>query len=179
MKLFLKTYTNRITVTLLITLIITIVVMRIFDAPLKNEVCTNGIISFELAKDLSESVKIIESWDVSAKLNAGLSLGFDFLFLLVYSSFIALLVFRANERLWQNKAFYAFGKLLIVFIFMAALFDGIENVALVKLLLGDYRQVWSSVAYYFATIKFVIIFICIAYLIINWSLLLVMSGRKE
>lgn len=101
-----------------------------------------------------------------------LSLGFDFLFLFAYSSFIALLIFNINNKLWKNKPFYKIGKVLIISIFLAAFFDTIENIALIKLLLGDLKQVWSSVAYYFASIKFLIVFICIIYLLLNWILLL-------
>ena len=146
--------------------------MRNFDAPLKNEACKNGIVSFELAKNLDRSVKILDSWDEEAKINAGLSLGFDFLFLLIYSSFIALLISNINKRLWKNNSFYKFGNLLIVLIFIAAFFDIIENIALIKLLLDDLEQTWSSIAYNFAVIKFTIILICITYLLINWLLLL-------
>lgn len=171
MKIFLNTYKNRITILLLVMVCINILVMRSFDTPLKNENCKNGIISFELAKDLNESVKILNSWDSNAKTNASLSLGFDFLFLLVYSSFIAMLIFIINNRLWKNNSFYKFGTLFIVLIFFAALFDIIENMALIRLLLGDLEQIWSSIAYYFALIKFAIILICICYLLINWFLL--------
>jgi len=179
MKIFLKTYKRRITALLLTVLLINIVVIRIFEAPLKNEVCKGGIVSFELAKDLNQSIKILDSWDVNAKISMSLSLGFDFLFLLVYSSFIALLIFNVNTRLWENKAFYKIGKFLIFLIFIAALFDIIENIALAKLLLGDLDQMWSSLAYYFASAKFVIILICIVYLLINWVLLLFNRKTKE
>ena len=179
MKTFLKTHKTKVTILLLTLLILNIVVIRIFEAPIKNEVCKGGIVSFELAKDLSESVKILDSWDVNAKINMSLSLGFDFLFILVYSSFIALLIFNVNIKLWENKAFYIFGKLLIALIFMAALFDIIENIALIKLLLGNLQQTWSSIAYYFASAKFIIILICITYLLINWVLLLFNTKNKE
>jgi len=172
MRIFLKTYKNRITALLLILLLINIVVIRIFEAPLKNDVCKEGIVSFELAKDLSETVRILDSWDTKAEISMSLSLGFDFVFILVYSSFIALLIYNINTRLWENKAFHKVGKLLIFLIFIAAFFDIIENIALAKLLLGDLDQIWSSLAYYFASAKFIIIIICIIYLSINWTLLL-------
>lgn len=172
MKTLIETYKKRITLLLLITVVINIITIRIFDTPLKNEICKNGIISFELAKDLDKTVSILNSWDTNAKINMSLSLGFDFLFLLVYSSFIALLIFNINNSLWKNKPFYKFGTLLIILIFIAAFFDIIENIALIKLLLGDLQQYWASVAYYFAVIKFVIVLICIVYLLINWLLLL-------
>ena len=179
MKFFLKTYNNSITILLLITVAINIIVMRIFDAPLKNEICKSGIISFELAKDLDKTVKILDSWDENAKINVSLSLGFDFLFLLMYSSFIALLIYNINNRLWKNNSFHKFGNLLIVLIFIAAFFDIIENIALIKLLLGDLEQIWSSIAYYFAVIKFAIVIICIIYLLINWFLLLFEKIQKK
>ena len=171
MKRFLKTYNKRITILLLITVLINIIVLLIFDTPLKNEICKNGIVSFELAKDLDQTVKILESWDTNAKINVSLSLGFDFLFLLAYSSFIAVLIFNINNRLWENKAFHKIGNLLIALIFIAAFFDIIENSALIKLLLGDLEQIWSSIAYYFGVLKFAIVLICIIYLLINWFLL--------
>ncbi len=178
MNRFLKTYKNRITILLAIVVFVNVMVMSNFDAPLKNEVCEYGIVSFELAKDLDKSVKILESWDTKAKLNAGLSLGFDFLFLLVYSSFIALLIFNINNRLWKNNPFYKFGNLLIILIFVAAFFDLVENMALIKLLLGDLKQIWSSVAYGFAVMKFLIILICIIYLLVNWFLLLLKKNKR-
>ncbi len=172
MKNFLRTNKKRLTLLLLITLIINIGVIRIFDSPLKNEVCKSGIVSFELANDLDTTISILDSWDVNAKNCASLSLGFDFLFILVYSSFIALLIFNINDRLWKNKSFHKLGSILIVLIFIAAFFDVIENIALIKLLLGNLEQVWSSVAYFSSVTKFAIILICIIYLFINWFLLL-------
>lgn len=167
-----KSNKKRITVILLVILIICIAVIKNFDAPLKNETCLNGIISFELAKDINISTKIINSWDTNAKINASLSMGFDFLFLLIYSSLIALLIYNINNRLWKNKAFYKIGKTLIYFIFLAAIFDVIENIALINLLQGDLRQVWSTIAYYFAFVKFIIVIISILYLLVNWIILL-------
>lgn len=172
MHTFIKTYNKRITILLLILVILNIIVIRIFDAPLKNEVCKNGITSFELAKDIGKTVAILNSWNTTAKINMSLSLGFDFLFLLVYSSFIALLIFNIQNKLWKNTAFYKYGKILIILIFIAAFFDVIENIALIKLLLGNIKQVWASVAYYFAVIKFAIVLICVVFLIINWLVLL-------
>jgi hypothetical protein len=132
-----------------------------------TENAPNGIVSFELAKDISKSESIINSWDEKAKMAAGVSLGFDFLFLLVYSLFIAVVMSRLNNSLWKDKYVYTIGKLLIVAIFIAALFDSIENIALIKIILGDSKQIWSLIAYYFASLKFIIILICIVYIILS------------
>ncbi|NHZ86574.1 MAG: hypothetical protein GWP19_11965, partial [Planctomycetia bacterium] len=60
--------------------------------------------------------------------------------------------------------------------FVAALFDAIENIALIKLLLGSQNGIYSSIAYYFASIKFAIIAIGIIYIIIG---LLTLLFHKE
>ena len=172
MKTFIKINKNRLVILLLILLVVDIVVIQIFDGPLKNEVCSNGIVSFELSKDVDVSTAILNSWDTNAKINAGLSLGFDFLFLTVYSLFIALLIYGVNNRLWKNKAFYNYADWFIILIFIAAFFDIIENIALIKQLLGDINQIWTSVAYYSATIKFTLVLLCVIYLLGNWIVLL-------
>lgn len=177
MKNFLIAYKKKITLVLLFIMLVNFVALSLFDTALKNEICENGIVSFELAKNVNNSTSILNSWDTNAKINAGLSLGFDFLFLLVYAGFIAMLIFNINERLWKNKAFYKFGNSLISLIFTAALFDIIENISLIKLLTGDIKQIWSSIAYYAAVIKFTIILICIAYLLINWMILLLKKDK--
>ena len=171
MKQFLDTYKTRITLVLFLALLVNIITIRIFDAPLKNEVCKHGISSFELAKEINNTKAILASWDENAKINMSLSLGFDFLFLLVYSSFIALLIYNTNERIWAKKPFYFLGKILVFTTFLAAIFDVVENIALVKILLDDVRQLWATIAYYFASMKFGLLLISISYLLINWFIL--------
>ena len=174
-----KSFEKRLTNGLLISLIILIVVMRYFDAPLKNHVSTSGIVSFELAKDLSKSQAILTSWDAIARASAGMSLGIDFLFLLVYTSFISLLIHKLNERLWKHSNMYKAGHVFMWGVFLAGLFDCIENLALIQLLLGDLQQIWSSMAYYFAILKFGLLTLGILYIIINMVLLAVKKQRTH
>ncbi len=154
-------------------LVISIIAMRNFDSFLTNATTPNGIVSFELAKTLERSQEILNSWTGTAKIFAGLSIGFDFLFILIYSIFIALLVHKLNERLWRGKPFYRVGELLIWSMFIAAIFDTVENVSLIKLLIGNLKQYWVSIAYYFAIMKFVLIIVSILYIIANFFILLV------
>ena len=49
-----------------------------------------GIISFELAGSVEKAQQIIDSWDQDARLYAAFSLGFDYLFMVLYSTTIAL-----------------------------------------------------------------------------------------
>ncbi|MDP3312675.1 hypothetical protein [Lutibacter sp.] len=73
---------KKLTIILLVSLIIMFLTMRYFDAPLKNTEAPSGIISFEFAKDLSKSEAILNSWNALAKTSAGMSMGFDFLFII-------------------------------------------------------------------------------------------------
>jgi len=149
-------------------LLIVMFAINSFDNTLKNDSCPNGIVSFELAKNLNTSKAIINSWNTTAKTDAGLSLGIDFLFLLLYSGFIGLTIYILNEKLWKQKKFiYQTGQLFVFLIFIAALFDTIENIALIQLLNGHLEQIWTSVAFYAAIIKFTFVGISILYLIGN------------
>ncbi len=75
---------------------------------------------------------------------------------------------------------YKTGLLLTKLQFVAALFDAIENIALIKLLLGSNNSLFPSIAYYFALIKFAIIAIGILYIIIGlFTLLFQKEIRSE
>ena len=163
---------KKLTFSVFYLLLITIVVMRYFDTYLTNKITSNGIISFELAKTLERSQEILDSWSPLAKVFAGLSLGFDFLFLLIYTLFISILIHNLNDRLWIGKYFYKIGGILIWTMFIAAVFDAIENICLIKLLTGSLNQYWAHGAYYFALAKFLLISISLLYIISNFFILL-------
>jgi hypothetical protein len=163
---------------LLFLLIISIVVMRHFGAPLVNSACKKGIVSFELAKRIENSQAILNSWNEPAKISAALSLGFDFVFLVLYSLFVALLIYKLKTGLWKNKWLYRFGNVLIWAAFLMALSDSIENIALIRLLQGDIRQVWASTAYFFAVLKFSLLAICVLYILVGFGFLLFKKIRN-
>ncbi len=151
--------------------------MRSVSEPLITSEAPGGIISFELAKSLEQSQAMLASWDTNTKINAGLSLGIDFLFLFVYGIFFAVACFSVAKKFKDRTHwFYTLGVYLAWLQLVAALFDAIENAALIKLLLGSLNSVYSSIAYYFASIKFVIIAIGIIYIIIGLLSLLFQKG---
>ncbi|MFK5879814.1 MAG: hypothetical protein QM478_10005 [Flavobacteriaceae bacterium] len=162
-----KSSEKRLTIVSLTFLIGFIVLMRFFDAPLKNETSPNGIVSFELAKALSKSEAIINAWDEVAIGFAKNSVMVDFLFLAVYSFFISLIVHRLNNRVWKKGFVYQFGKIVSWLVFVAAFFDVIENIALIRLIYGDLHQLWSSIAYYFAVMKFILLAVGILFVLIS------------
>jgi hypothetical protein len=174
---FLSRSTERkLSLMLFVLIVIMVMVMRYFDAPLKNEISPQGIVSFELAKDVDVSVAIIDSWDIIARTSANRSMAFDFLFLIVYGLFIGLMIHKVN-RVWINSNFHRFGIVLIYLVFLASFFDIIENVALLFLLRGDLEQIWSSTAFYFAMLKFIILAIALAFIFISSIALLLNRSR--
>ena len=140
--------------------------MRAFDAPLKNEVSPGGIVSFEFAKELSRTVEIMESWDVHARTSAGMSMGLDFLFIILYTSFLILLLKWTAKRSHVLNAMNSPMQLLLL---LAAFCDVVENMALIQLLRGHIDQIWSQTAYYMAFIKFGIIALVLVFLLIQGS----------
>jgi len=161
---------------LFVFVIMMVIVMRFFDAPLKNEISPQGIVSFELAKDLNRSTEIIRSWNAVATRSANLSMAFDFLFLIVYGMFIGLMVHKLN-RIWIKSGFHMVGIVLIYLVFLASFFDIIENIALLLLLNGNLIQIWSSTAYYFAMLKFIILAIALVFIVISAVALLFNKNR--
>ncbi|MCJ7802329.1 MAG: hypothetical protein MUP82_08255 [Candidatus Marinimicrobia bacterium] len=169
--------------TLIISGFLTIIIfltLGYFDRSLITENAPKGIISFEFAKNMDKSISIISSWDLSAQVNAGLSLGIDFLFLIVYAIFFATACYLvAQKYIYKNNLMYKTGLLIAKLQFVAALFDAIENFVLIKLLLGSNNNIFSLIAYYFASIKFVIIGIGIIYIIIGYTASLFQKGLES
>lgn len=157
----------RITLILFLLLLAGIAVMRYFDSFLITQSSPNGIVSFELAKDSYLSAEMINAWDSRARTAAGMSMGFDFLFLLIYASFLSMLIFIIGERLFVKPNKNVLKNVLILSPFIAAFFDVAENFSLIQLLMGDIEQKWSLTAYYAATIKFGILFFVIGYILVG------------
>ena len=88
----------------IVLLALTLVVMVSLNAlgrPLNTDAAPLGIVSFELAGELSLARSMVESWGHTGQVYASLSLGLDYLFLVTYSSCIALgcvLVARSLAR---------------------------------------------------------------------------------
>jgi len=131
------------------------VALGVIDQPLRAAALENGIVSLELAGSLERVQAAINGWDARVRFFAGLSLGLDYLYLVVYSTTIALAclwaagIFRA--RGW---ALAAAGVPLAWGQWFAALCDAVENFALIVLLAGYVREPWPLVAFWAAVPKF-------------------------
>jgi hypothetical protein len=138
-----------------VLLVLTLAVMvslNVLGRPLSTEVAPLGIVSFELAGDFFLAQRMAESWGPTGQVYAGLNLGLDYLFMVAYSSTIALgcvLVARSfSPRVGLLLAWAQFG---------AAMLDAVENYALIQVLLGSQQASWPTVARWCAIPKFLIV----------------------
>jgi hypothetical protein len=125
------------------------------DERLRTAEAPNGMLSFEFAGSASEVRRILGSWDERARLDAAFSLGLDYLFLVGYSSFLALGCVMAAERLRARGSPGAgLGGLLAWGQWLAGLLDATENAALLTALRGAEEDIWPAIASRCAGVKF-------------------------
>ena len=147
-------------------------VMQILNRPLITAAAPNGIISFEFAGTPERAFQIMALWSHAASdqplideikplLYAAFGLGLDYLFMPSYAIAIALGVLLAGGR---HKGWFAVSGTWIGWgSLAAALFDAAENLALWKILLGDFESAWPLVAAVCAAFKFGLIGLGIGY----------------
>ena len=137
--------------------------LNIIDGILQNGNLNFGIIAFELASDFSASNKIIQEWSSRNVLHlASFSLGFDYLFMLFYVLFLAIWTSILSDGFYTKTAKIIAVSAISIFI-IAGILDGIENYALLKLLGNSSGKAWSGIAFYCASVKFVLIGLGIIY----------------
>lgn len=124
------------------------------------------IVDFELAGSVDKAAQIINAWNETDRIRTGFSLGFDYLYMPAYSTTIALACVMAAGVV-KRKTWYSIGLLLAWGLWLAALFDAIENLALFTELLGSNVAPWPSVAQSCATIKFGLILLGLLYVIVG------------
>ncbi len=152
--------------------------LQLLNIHLNTDVAPFGIVSFELAGNLSLSQKIIESWGTTGQIYAGLNLGLDYLFIITYISVIGLacvLVARKVSQRIKSLSFlgilFAWGQIIV------ALLDSVENYALIKILLRFDGIFWPVLAKWCAIPKFLILAVSLLYLIIGTILSMVVRKR--
>jgi len=152
----------------IIAAIVLSAILQVVGRPLQTAAAPAGIISFEFAGTLENAQHMLASWDQNQQVRAGLSLGLDYLFLLLYSTAIALATFRV-ARAWRSRqpllatagVWLGWGQ------WLAAALDAVENVALIFLLLGSQGRVWAPLAWGCAAVKFAIVGVGLLYVLLG------------
>ena len=112
--------------------------MTVLDRALKTPAAPAGIISFELAGTLTGAERILASWDASARIQAGISLGVDFFFLAAYAFTLVGICRRVAIHLPPHfRRLRRWGFFLAGAAWFAAFLDVVENMMLIQLLLGN------------------------------------------
>lgn len=146
--------------------LVMLITLAIIDQHLSNQIAVYGIISFELSGSLLESLKIITSWNSTAQIYAGFSLGLDYFFLFAYSFFLyATSVHLATQYKDKMIFVYRIGLSVGLLQLSAGLLDAIENYMLLRLLSGSYDEIFSILAYYCASVKFIFVGIGMLYIL--------------
>ena len=172
---------RRFVLLLLATLTMILILQRI-DVPLRTDAVPQGIVSFEFAGSQAVAQRILAAWDERARVYAAFSLGFDYLFMLTYAVTLALAC-RLAEGPWQARTRRggALGEYLAVGQLAAALFDGVENLGLWRILAGATADGWPILAALCAGIKFVLIVLGLGYSLVGFGLFLQQrrAGRRS
>ncbi len=161
-------------VPLFILTIAVMVTLNVTSTPLTTEAAPLGIISFEFAGDVSTAQAILDSWTLQAHVHAGFSLGFDFVFLILYSSAIACACAWVASGLRETTPSLAsFGLLLAWGQWLAALLDGVENTGLWVTLSNGPSAAWLQIAWWCAAIKFTLVILGLLYAILGgiWTVI--------
>lgn len=158
----------------LVASLLLLVCLNLLDRPLKTDAAPQGIVSFELAGSLPAATAMMASWGTRAKLFAAISLGLDYLFLVVYAAAIGLgCVLAANGLANRRVPIAALGMALAWGQALAALLDAVENYALIQVLLGTASRGWPFVARFCAIPKFALVAAGLVYMIAGATLFVI------
>ncbi len=125
---------------------------------------TPGIVSFELAGSVAASQAIVTAWDKTAQLINAFGLGIDYLYMVAYSTIIGVACIWAARRLGaKGLPLASLGALLAWGQWGAALFDSVENIALLAQLLNGVAEPYPQIAAFCATLKFLLIILGLLY----------------
>lgn len=145
--------------------LVTFLPLLLINGHLRTPVAPQGIVSFEVCAYDGSCGAMLESWGAEGSAWAALSLGLDYLFMLLYATTIFLALRLVADRVPQRLgnpmralAWAAWG---------AAAADVAENYCLAQLLLyADDRCAWPAAI--FATIKFILLGLALSGLVVAW-----------
>lgn len=132
-----------------------------------------GVVDLELAFTYERTVSLIEQWSVPEQLRLAFGMGFDYLFMPLYSTTIALAcvwVTQVSRQGWRSAA-----ALFAWAVWVAAGFDAVENVAMFTSLLGAASATTALVAGLCAVVKFALIIAAVVFVVVA----LVAGRRRE
>lgn len=151
----LKPPANRFFWLLFLLFVLTTLALGAIDAGLKSSATPLGIVSFEFCGFAASCEQALEQWGTRGQALAMLSLGVDYLYLLLYPGLIALALYRWAPRHhsgWAPSTRLAIGMCPVI-----SLADAVENYALVQVILHGSASGYGTLAGVAAVIKFTLL----------------------
>ena len=134
--------------------------MKSFLYPLQP----GDIVEFEMAKTSERATSILQQWQNDGKFDAAIqSIYLDFFFIVLYTLTIYLGC-RYLASLSSNEIFARAGKIFSYLIFAAAIFDVVENMAMLRSLNDGITVNQVSLAHKMAISKFSIVLMTLFYI---------------
>jgi len=153
---------KRLFIAMIILFIPTLIAMIVIDEELKMSTAPYGIISLELCGYSDSCITVLDGWGNDGKKLAMLSLGLDYLYLILYPSLtcLALLLILPYLaiKLQRMTQIIAWISLLCIPL------DAFENYFLIKIVLGSSAPLYSKLGAAFAITKFAVFGISIIWL---------------
>lgn len=136
-------------------------VFSFIGRPLQTAVAPAGILSFEFAATPQRAAAIVAGWDRQTQVLAGLNLGLDFLYPPLYAAAVSLSCLAAASH--YPPSLRRLAPRLAAAVWLAALLDYVENIALIQILFGATDPIWAPLAAACAAVKFAILAVAILY----------------
>lgn len=141
--------------------------------PLVTAEAPRGILSFEFAGTNEAAARMVASWGPGAREAAHLSLGLDYLYLLVYPAWFSLGCLLVSARSTGPLGRIGIGMAWAIWV--AGLLDAVENAALLALMGPEPAGGLAALAFGCAAPKFVLVGAAALFLVVG--LLARRSGR--
>jgi hypothetical protein len=159
----------------LLTLTIgTSLALGVIDIGLKNTITPRGIVSFEFCGFTAFCEAALMEWRDKDQALAMLSLGLDYLYMVLYPGLICVALLMIAPRVAKNT--YGITMFAAWLSPAMTLADSIENYALIQVILNGSGDTFGVLAGIFASIKFVILAFTLSWLLFT-TLRYVTFGR--
>lgn len=138
------------------------IALLIINRFIQSDATPYGILSYEFIGSIHKSNIALSAWSDAGKTAVGLSIGIDFLFIALYT-IVALQGLRRYADYVRSHA-QGLGNyfIFLCYVFpLTSLTDLVENISLILLLLGSQNELWPTLAYGAALIKFSVASACI------------------
>jgi hypothetical protein len=124
-----------------------------------------NIVQFELAKTVDSAQRIMDAWGEEGISKARVSIYLDFVFIFLYAWAIGLGA-KVSTAFSSNDKLIAVGSFFSRVIWFAGSCDLIENLAML-FTLSDINELTTSMAFYFAIVKFTIVVMALLLIFIS------------